>query len=253
MVVTARSRATPVDIGDGHPPGPQVGDVTVLEEDDLVGVGEDRRDVGCQEAFALAEPDDERDVLAGADEPVALADVHDREGVGAFEQAEGMAHGVGEVTRIRLFDEVRDGLRVCLRRQDVPARLESIAQLAEVLDDPVVDDGDLAGAIAMRVSVQVVRTAVGRPAGMGEADRSMGRAVGDGGLEVDQLAGPLLDEQVAGVVHQRDPGRIVAAVLEPLEALDQDRARLARTGVTDDAAHVVTSSARVTPSGGHRG
>ncbi len=46
-----------------------------------------------------------------------------------------------------------------------------------------------------------------------------GRPVGDGRLEVRELAGPLLDEQVARVVDEGDAGRVVAAVLEPPEAL----------------------------------
>ena len=69
-----------------------------------------------------------------------------------------------------------------------------------------------------------------------------GRPVGDRRLEVGQLAGPLLDEQVAGVVDQRDPGRVVAAVLEALEALDEDGPGLARSRVADDAAHAVRVS-----------
>ena len=88
------------------------------------------------------------------------------------------------------------------------------------------------------MGVQVVRPAVGRPAGVGEADRGVRRPIGDRGLEVGELAGLLLDEQVAGLVDEGDPGRVVAAVLEPLEPLDQDRARLAGPGVADDSAHV---------------
>ena len=49
----------------------------------------------------------------------------------------------------------------------------------------------------VRVGVEVVRPAVGRPAGVGEPDGGVRRAVGDGRLEVDELAGALLDEQVA--------------------------------------------------------
>ena len=75
----------------GHAPRPEVGDVAVLEEDDPVGVGEDRGDVRGEEALAVAEPDDERHVLAGADQPVALADVHDHDRVGALELAQGVA------------------------------------------------------------------------------------------------------------------------------------------------------------------
>ena len=141
------------------------------------------------------------------------------------------------------------------------ARLEPVAQLAEVLDDPVVDDRDRAGAVPVRMGVEVVRPAVGRPASVGQADRGVRGPVGDRRLEIDQLAGPLLDEQVAGVVDERDPGRIVAAVFEALEPFDEDGARLPRTGVPDDAAHGVMPLARCPPTwatgrgdaaGGHR-
>ena len=168
-----------VDVGDGHAPRTQIGHVAVLEEDDPVGVGEDRRDVRGEERLAIAETDDERHVLAGPDQPVALADVHDHQCVGALEQTQGVPHGVGEVALVGLLDEVRDGLGVRLGGQDVAARLEPVAQVAEVLDDAVVDDRDLTRAVAMRVGVQVVRSAMGRPAGVGEADGRVGRAIGD--------------------------------------------------------------------------
>ena len=79
---------------------------------------------------------------------------------------------------------------------------------------------------------------------MGEADRGVGRPVGDGGLQVGQLAGPLLDEEVAVLVDERDAGRIVAAVFETLQTLDEDRSRLTWSGVADDAAHAGRVSSR---------
>ena len=102
---------------------------------------------------------------------------------------------------------------------------------------PLWIDRDLAGAVLVRVGVEVVRPAVRGPAGVGEADRRVRRAIRDGRLEVDQLAGPLLHEHLAVLVDQRDPGRVVAAVLEAGQPLDQDGAGLAGTGVADDAAH----------------
>ena len=185
--------------------------------------------------------------------PMCMTD----ERVRALELAEGVPDRLGDVALVGLLDEMGDRLGVGLGGEGVPARLEPVAQLAEVLDDPVVDDRDLARAVAVRVRVQVVRASVRRPARVGESDGRVRGPVGDGGLEVDQLAGALLDEQVAGVVHERDPGRVVAAVLEPLEALDEDRARLPRTGVADDAAHTIesplslrTMSWRLVPEGG---
>ena len=46
--------------------------------------------------------------------------------------------------------------------------------------------------------------AVGRPAGVGEADGGVGRPVRDRRLEVGELAGLLLDEQVALLVDEGD-------------------------------------------------
>ena len=155
------------DVGDGHAPRPDVGDVAVLEEDDLVGVGEDRGHVRGEEALAVAEADDERHVLAGADQAIALADVHDDDRVGAFELAQRVPHGVGEVALVGLLDEVGDRLGVGLGGQGVAARLQPVAQLAEVLDDPVVDDRDLAGAVAVRVGVEVVRAGRASPSACG--------------------------------------------------------------------------------------
>ncbi len=124
------------------------------------------------------------------------------------------------------------------------ALLEPVAQFAEVLDDPVVDDRDLAGAVLVRVGIEVVGSAMGRPTRVGQADGRVGRSVGDRRLQVGELAGLLLDEEIAGVVDERDAGRVVAAVLEPPQAFDEDRSRRSRTSVTNDAAHAVRTSAR---------
>ena len=102
------------------------------------------------------------------------------------------------------------------------------------------------------MGVEVVRPAVGRPAGVGEADRGVRRPVGDRGREVRELAGLLLDEQVAVLVDERDPGRVVAAVFEPLQALDQDRPRFTGPGIADDSAHSRTFLLRSRGKGNRR-
>ena len=141
----------------------------------------------ARKRLAVAQPDDERHVPARADEPVGLAAVHDRDGVRALGLAQRRADRVGEVAVVGLLDQVGERLRVGLGGQPVAARLEPVAQLAEVLDDPVVDDGDVAGAVLVGMGVEVVRAAVGGPAGVGEADRRVRRAVGDGRLQVGSL------------------------------------------------------------------
>ena len=212
------------------------------EEDDPVGVGEDGGDVRGKERLIVPDADDERHVLAGADQAIGLGAVHDRDGVGTLGLAEGGTDGLGEVALVGLLDQMRERLRVGLGGQPVATGGEPVAELPEVLDDAVVDDRDLARAVLVGMSVEVIGAAMGGPAGVGQADRRMGRAVGDGRAQVGELAGLLLDEQAAGIIDEGDARRVVAAVLEPLQAFDEDRARLAGPRIADDAAHPFRSS-----------
>ena len=75
----------------------------------------------------------------------------------------------------------------------------------------------------------------------------MADAVGAGGGVVrDRLrqlrdaAGFLAEVQVATGAGD-EAGAVVAAVLEPLESVEEDRGRFAPTGETDDAAHAGVS------------
>ena len=72
-----------------------------------------------------------------------------------------------------LVDEVRDHLGVGLGREGAAAACERRPQLEVVLDDAVVDDDDLAGAMRMRVLLG--GTAVRRPAGVADADGAADR------------------------------------------------------------------------------
>ena len=73
-----------------------------------------------------------------------------------------------------------------------PAASSSWRSAGEVLDDAVVDDGDLAGGVAVRVGVAVGGPAVGGPAGVaqaGGAGQRLRRRLGHRRLEVGQPAG----------------------------------------------------------------
>ena len=163
--------------------------------------------------------------------------MHDRDGVRALDLAERRADGLGEIALVGLLDEVGQRLGVGLGGQAMAAFLEPVAELAEVLDDPVVDDRDVARAVLVGMGVQVVRTAVGRPARVRQADGRVRGPVGDRRAQVGELAGLLLDEQVPTVVDERDARRVVAAVLEAGQSLDEDGTRLPGSRVAHDAAH----------------
>ena len=177
--------------------------------------------------------------MACAHEPVRLPPMEHRDRICAVDPAQGGPHGVRDVALVRLLHEMRQHLRVGLGAEAVTTREQAVTQVPEVLDDAVVDDRHVAGAVDMGVRVQVVGTAVGGPAGMGKADGRLRRRIQERGAQVGQLAGALLHEQLAGRGDQGDARGVVAAVLQAGQAVEQDGRRVTRSDVSDDATHAL--------------
>src|SRR5207248_522089 len=100
----------------------------------------------------------------------------------------------------------------------------------------VVDDDDLAAAILVRMRVLFRRTAVSCPSRMAEAVNAVERFGFNRLFEISQLAraAPPLD---AAVAHHSDAGRVVTAVFETAQPIEQDGHHLLIADVADDAAH----------------
>src|SRR2546428_3879078 len=139
-----------------------------------------------------------------------------------------------------LLDEMRQGLRVGVGHEAVTATLERGPQGVRILDDTVVHQGDGAGAVGVRVCVPLGRRAVRRPARVRDAARSLH------GLLRERVPQPLhasrdLAHYHTAAVLDRQARRVVPAVLEPPEALEQNRGRITRADVAHDAAHPQSS------------
>ena len=75
---------------------------------------------------------------------------------------------------------MRDDFRVGFGDELVPFQLELMLELQIILDDAVVHDHDVAGAIAMRMRVLLGGTAVRSPARMADAIRAIHRVHANG-------------------------------------------------------------------------
>src|SRR5439155_13576898 len=150
-------------------------------------------------------------------------------------------NGLREVALIMALDQVHDDLGVGVGAERVAVGLERGFQLAEVLDDAVQDDRELpVVAAGERVRVLLGDGTVRRPARVPEPGRGL-RAVRAGGV--------LQELQIADSAHvvelfllaERQAGRVVAAVLQPLEALEQKVLTCSPADVADDSTHARTS------------
>ena len=138
----------------GDPCGAHESHLTVAQDQDLACLPEKRRDVRGHEPLPLPAPDDERRAAAAHRNQrlgEVFGDADDREGSPKI--VRGTPHGGRKSLPLVLFNEVRDHLRVGPRAEVVPLGAESPAQIAVILDDPVVHDGDAAGAVEVRMGV----------------------------------------------------------------------------------------------------
>src|SRR5690606_27797527 len=121
-------------------------------------------------------------------------------------------------------------------------RLEGIAEPAQafalglvVLDDAVVDEREFAVA-DVRVRVVLGHAAVGRPAGVADPERGAEAFGGRRGLHLGDAPGAA-HAAYARVRDHGDAGGVVAAVLEPFEALDEHRDHVTASDRADDSTH----------------
>ena len=96
--------------------------------------------------------------------------------------------------------------------------LQLLAQLAEILDDAVVDDGEALRGMWMRVMFG--RSAVSGPASVADADRAGEGFAREPGFEIAQLALGTPARKLPGF-ERGDAGGVLGAIFEPLERLDQ--------------------------------
>ena len=196
--------------------GRDLDDVAVVGEDDAARLAQEGCGVRGEEHLALADPDDERRLVARCDEQVGMVVVDDDEREVPLELAERAPDRLCEVSLVVALDQVRHRLGVGLGRERVALGEQAVAELAVVLDDPVQDDRELRAVTAgERVRVRLGDAAVRRPARVPEAV-GRGRPVRACRLlqvlEIPDRA----DVLEAALLTESDPGRVVAAVLETL-------------------------------------
>ena len=155
----------------------------------------------------------------------------------AVQKADRLADRSGEAAADALLDEMRDHLGVCLAGERMTALRELGAQLLVVLDDAVEHDGHAPRAVVVRVGVLVAGPAVRRPARVAEPDRGLRRSLSAARREQRVQVADGAHRLEAAVLHEDDACRVVAAVLKPLQAVEDDGLARASPGVAYDAAH----------------
>ena len=233
----AFSRGWPSASGEGRALARDDGHLAVVQEDDVARVREQGGHVGRDEELALAEPDDERRPVADGDDLPRIVRGDEDEREEAAQRSERAADRALEPVAAHLaLDEVRHDLGVRLGDEPVALGGQLTLQLEVVLDDAVVDDDDAARAVAVGVGVLLGRPAVRRPARVADAVLAVERVGGEDRLEPRELARRPPQLHGARPDHGQ-PGRVVAAVLQPAQAVDEQWHDGLGSDVANDPAH----------------
>jgi len=211
-------------------------DVTVLQIDDRPRVPHDRTGVGGDEVLAVADAEQHRRPVPRHHDLAGLGLPRDRQAVGPFDRRERHDEALLEGGTLGVFDQVGEDFGVGLGGEAMARRLEPHPQDVGILHNAVVHQRDLASAVRVGMRIDVRRRAMRRPARMRDAARPKHRLTREQiGEALDPAREfPGLD---AASILQGHAGRVVAAILEAREPLEENGRRLPRSDVTDDSTH----------------
>ena len=133
-----------------------------------------------------------------------------------------------------------DDFRVGLGDEFVPFCDQLLLQSQVILDDAVMHHDDVAVAIAMRMGILFGGPSVRRPARVADAVGAFHRVQPQNLFEVAQLALRPPHAQAVALFEHRDPGRVVAAVFQPLQPIQDDGNCLLISDVANDSTHVIS-------------
>ena len=223
-------------VEDAESARPHLGDLAVFQEGHVPGVLEQRRDVRGDEGLAVALADDDGRGVLGHDEAVGVAPAQEYQRVRTVDLPDGLPYGLqqihplGEPCLGEMGHELGVGIRV--ERRAVPE--QGLPELEVVLDDAVVHHHRIAGPV--RVGVGLGRAAVGGPAGVADAGVSLHRRLGHERFQPGELAFRAAQRDLPAV-EDGDARRVVAAVLQLSQAVDEHCGGVTAADVSHDSAH----------------
>ena len=222
------------------PSGVKHRDIAVAQEEHVARMAQDGRHVGRHEVFAIAQPDHHRRTHARRDNFVRIGarDHAQREHSAQFLHR--APDRFLQIALVVLLHQMRDHFGVGLGNELVPFQLKLVFELQIIFDDAVVYHHDVAGAIAMRMRVLFGGTAVRGPARVADAVRPVHRVHADGVFQVAQLSRRAPHRKMIVAIQDCDTGRVIPAVFQPPQAIQNDGDCSSVPDIADDAAHILS-------------
>ena len=228
----------PVQVFDRHLVRFHNGHFPIAENVGVTGLVDDGRDIGSDVVLSLAQTDDQRVVLLGADQLAGVLGAQEHQGIGPLDGVQHLpdrafkvpvpqvGHQMGHDFRIRFGQEMMTLLQQCLFQGHV------------VFDDPVMHHGKLAAFVHMGMGIDVAGFSVGGPPGVTDADGTHRFMAHDFLPQGVQTAHAFFHVDLAVVVNG-DARRIIPSIFQFAQPFHQKRRGLMTSDVTNNTAHCV--------------
>ena len=231
------------EVAEPHPIRREHGHVAIRQEKHVARVVQDGRHIGGDKIFTIAQSDDHRRAIAGGDDFIRVSACQHGQGEDAGQLLDGNSHRVFQVPLEVLLHQVGDDFGVRLRGEHVPLGFELVLERKVIFNDAVVHHHDIALAIAMRVRVLFRGPPVRGPARVPDAVTAVDRVLPDGFFQVAQLSRGAANSQRIVIAINGDARRVIAAVFEAFQALEDNRNSLPLPDITDNSTHFVIMEA----------
>ena len=215
------------------------GHFAVFQKHHFAGVGQKGRNVGSHEAFAHAHAHEQRRGHARGVDDARLLHAHHDHGVGAVRAAQRAGKGLAKARRALalLADEMSQHFGVGVGKEGVPPDGELILKFLKVLNDAVMDDGNVAILRKMRMSILLHGQAVRGPARVTDAGRGLKMGyIFQPGFQCCQLSLSLHHIDASRLLESH-PRRIVASVFQTMQPFHKKGNGRTISAVTNDSAH----------------
>ncbi|OPZ80565.1 MAG: hypothetical protein BWY77_01016 [bacterium ADurb.Bin431] len=208
--------------------------LAVIQIGDALDHPHQRGGIGGEEKLLLAVADHQGRAVACGHQGIGMIPVDDSQAVGALYAREPLTdrlaqlHAPFEI----LLEEMAEHLAVGLGLEGMAFADELIAQEGKILNDAVVHHRDATAAVAVGMGIDRIGLAVGGPTGMADSQSTLRRLRWQYPFQLGDLAGRLLHPDPL-IGPERNPGAVIAAVLQPVQPVEQQGQRI----LTADIAH----------------
>ena len=217
--------------------------LVVVKDNVFLGTADDCRDVGSNHVLAFTNADDQRVITACRNDLFGIIHRDHAQCVRTTDTLHGFQYSLGQVfllAGVQIVNQMRNRLGIGLRLESIAVRLQTYTQFLIVLNNAVMHDRNLAHTVTstqMRVGVAVGWLAMCRPARMADA-----AGAGQLALFADLLlkvgnAAACFDHAQAILGKCCDTCRVITAVFQTVQTLNQNRQRIFTPRKTDNTTH----------------